>query len=175
MEEEIRYVQSLLRDISFYDDGVERVIPDGIYGEQTESSVRSFQRNYNLRETGEVDNDTWDRIVEVHRDTIYKNQYELCVKVIDEIALPIERGEASAGLYVIQAMMLALSDFFDNIEPVAVTGMYDKASQDVAERIMIISGIEPKDSLDREFINALTGLYMTYVTKDNIKNSSAQW
>ena len=30
MEEEIRYVQSLLRDISFYDDGVERVIPDGV-------------------------------------------------------------------------------------------------------------------------------------------------
>ena len=33
MEEEIRQIQRMLREISFYDDRIERVIPDGIYGD----------------------------------------------------------------------------------------------------------------------------------------------
>ncbi len=170
MEEEIRYIQRLLRDISFYDDSVERIIPDGIYGEQTENSVRSFQRNNNLRETGEVDNDTWDRLVEVHTNTVRENQRQVCVQVIDELAIPIEVGEAGGSVYVIQAMILALSDVLDNIEPVAITGINDRATQNSATQIMILSGLEPTGSLDRNFINALSELYMVYVTQDNVKN-----
>ena len=171
MEEEIRYIQRMLRDISFYDETVERVIPDGIYGEQTQSSVRSFQRNNNLRETGEVDNDTWDRLVEVHGRVVAKNQYESCVRIIDEIILPIEPGESSRSLFVIQAMMLALSAEFGNVAPVSVTGVNDKATQDFAREVMIVSGIEPSGTLDREFINTLSELYMAYITKNNVKSN----
>ena len=65
MAEDIRYIQRLLRDISFFDEDIVTVIPDGIYGETTKDSVKSFQRKHNLYETGTVDNDTWDKIVEV--------------------------------------------------------------------------------------------------------------
>lgn len=172
MEEEIRYIQSLLRDISFFDESVERIIPDGIYGEQTESSVRSFQRSRGLNQTGSIDNDTWDKIVEEHREIHNNNQSLVCARIIDEFSLPIEVGESGNSVFVIQAMMLALSNVIDNIEPVEITGINDAATGNVAAKIMLISGIEPKGSLDREFINALTELYSVYVTRDNVKNSS---
>ena len=54
MEKEIRQIQRMLREISFFDESIERVIPDGIYGEQTKSSVKSFQRSNNLYETGKA-------------------------------------------------------------------------------------------------------------------------
>ncbi len=172
MEDEIRQIQTMLREISFFDDRIERVIPDGIYGSQTESSVRSFQRNNNLYETGEVDNDTWDKIIEEY-DRIYReNKRNVLVQVIDELAVPIEVGDATLSLYVIQAMMKALSMELENLDEVIITGVYDAPTQRAAEKIMIISGLEPKAELDREFINSLSELYMTYITRNHVKNSS---
>lgn len=172
MEEEIRQIQTMLREISFFDERIERVVPDGIYGEQTESSVRSFQRNNNLYETGVVDNDTWDKIIEEY-DRIYReNKRNIPVNVINEGAVPIKTGDADLSLFVIQAMMLALSGELINLDKVEVTGVYDGQTQRAAEKIMIVSGLEPKSELDREFINSLSELYRVYITENHVNNST---
>lgn len=173
MEEEIRQIQTMLRKISFYDPRILSVIPDGIYGTSTEESVRSFQRNNNLLETGEVDNDTWDRIIEEYDRVIRENEKREPVFIIDELAIPIKVGDFSRSLYVIQAMMLALSEEFENLERVEITGIYDANTQREAEKIMIISGLEPKGELDREFINALSVLYNNFITRNNVRNATA--
>ncbi|MBQ8588373.1 MAG: peptidoglycan-binding protein [Clostridia bacterium] len=173
MEEEIRQIQRMLREISFFDENIERVIPDGIYGEQTASSVRSFQRNNNLYETGSVDNDTWDKIIEVYDRIIEENKRNVLVQIIDEGAIPFTVGDGGASLYVIQAMMLALAEYFENIDSVDVTGVFDAKTQKAAEQIQIISGITPNAQIDRIFINALAELYMTYITRNHVKNSDS--
>lgn len=173
MEEEIRQIQMMLREISFFDERIERIIPDGIYGEQTANSVRSFQRNNNLYETGVVDNDTWDRIVEVYDKTIEDNKRNVLIQIIDEGAIPITVGDSSISLYVIQAMILALSEYFDNIEAIEVTGVFDAPTQSEVEKLQIISGITPNAQIDRAFINSLAELYMTHVTRNHVKNSDS--
>lgn len=172
MEDEIMQIQRMLREISFFDESIERVVPDGIYGEQTRSSVRSFQRNNNLYETGEVDNDTWDKIIEVYDRLQRENKNHVLVQIIDEGAIPINVGDASRSLYVIQAMILALSEEFENIDAVVVTGVFDGPTQSAVRQIQLISGITPNATIDREFINALAELYMVYITKNNIQNSA---
>lgn len=171
MDKEIRQIQQMLREISFADEEIERIIPDGIYGDDTRSSVRSFQRKYNLYETGEVDNDTWDKIVSVYDQTYADNKREITVSIIDEGDIPILVGDASESLFVIQAMLLALSRYFDNLSPVDTTGIFDKKTQDAVERVQIISGITPNATIDRQFLNALAELYMTYITLNNTENS----
>ena len=126
MQEEIRQIQTMLREISFFDEDIERIIPDGIYGEGTASSVRSFQRKNNLYETGEVDNDTWDKIVEVYEKTLDDNKREVVVRIIDEGDIPITVGQSALSLYVIQAMLLALSGQFTNLGEVDITGVSPK-------------------------------------------------
>ena len=165
MEEEIRQIQRMLREISFFDENIERVIPDGIYGEQTASS--------NLYETGSVDNDTWDKIIEVYDRIIEENKRNVLVQIIDEGAIPFTVGDGGASLYVIQAMMLALAEYFENIDSVDVTGVFDAKTQKAAEQIQIISGITPNAQIDRIFINALAELYMTYITRNHVKNSDS--
>lgn len=173
MEEEIRQIQRMLREISFFDENIERVIADGIYGEQTASAVRSFQRNNNLYETGTVDNDTWDKIIEVYDRALEENKRNVHIQIIDEGAVPFAVGDGGASLYVIQAMMLALSEYFENIDSVDVTGVFDAKTQKAAEQIQIISGITPNAQIDRIFINALAELYMTYITRNHVKNSDS--
>lgn len=174
MAEDIRYIQRLLRKISFFDDDIISIIPDGIYGDTTAESVRSFQRKYNLYETGELDNDTWDKIVEVHGNSFEDNQKNFKVTVIDESRIPIFPGESSRSLYVIQAMILALSDEFDNIDAIEVTGIFDPATQREVEKIQIISGITPNGQIDRRFLNTLSQLYLAYITGNNSANSVRQ-
>ncbi len=46
---------------------LERDDVDGQYGSQTRRAVRRFQRENDLRETGEVDEDTWGKLRKYHR------------------------------------------------------------------------------------------------------------
>ncbi len=171
MQDEIRQIQTMLREISFFDEDIERIIPDGIYGDSTASSVRSFQRKNNLYETGEVDNDTWDKIVEVYEKTMDENNREVVVRIIDEADVPITVGQSSLSLYVIQAMLLALSEYFSNLDDVEITGNFDSKTQDAVEKIRIISGMDVNPSIDREFLNTLAELYNTNITRNHRENS----
>jgi len=171
LDEEIRQIQTLLREISFFDEDIERVVPDGIYGEQTKRSVETFQRKNNLYVTGEVDNDTWDKIFEVYEEIYKNNKRNILVQIINEEKVPFQVGDTDTSLYVVQAMILALSDKFDNIDAVSVNGVYDEETQNAVEVIQIISGLDPNAQIDREFINALSELYMTYVTRNHVENS----
>lgn len=171
MEREIRQIQTMLRELSFYDDRIERIIPDGIYGEQTREAVRSFQRANNLYVTGEVDNDAWDKIVDAYDKNYLENVRQVSVVIIDELDVPIEVGSASSSLYVIQAMILALSDYFENIEAIGITGVFDAPTQKEVEKIQIISGLTPNSLIDRAFINSLTELYNTYITVNRAEDS----
>ena len=171
MQGEIREIQRMLREISFFDEDIERIIPDGIYGEDTASSVRSFQRKNNLYETGEVDNDTWDKIVEVYEKTVGDNKREVVVRIIDESDVPITVGQSALSLYVVQAMLLALSKQFTNLTEVDITGSFDAKTQEAVEQIQIISGINPNPVVDREFLNSLSELYNTNITRNHRENS----
>ena len=58
----IRELQTYLRALETDEDF--RVVPDGIFGAETEAAVRRFQNLVALEETGIVDFDTWTQMVE---------------------------------------------------------------------------------------------------------------
>ena len=168
----VTYIQNMLRKLSFYNDDIRRVVPDGLYGEQTAESVASFQRSQGLPETGEVDNDTWDRLVVTFDETNRIEELQICLQVFNENGKELSIGDANASLYVIQAMMVALAEKFTNIGPVYVTGIYDDATSRAVDRIQVVSGITPNGRIDREFLNTLTELYNVFVTRNRVENSS---
>lgn len=168
----VTHIQNMLRKLSFYNDDIRRVVPDGIYGKQTTESVASFQRSQGLPETGEVDNDTWDRLVVTFDEKNRVEELEICLQIFNENGNELSPGDSNASLYVIQAMMYALAERFSNIGPVYVTGIYDPATSDAVDKIQIASGITPNGKIDREFINTLVDLYNVFVTRNRVENSS---
>lgn len=119
----IRELQQMLYALSFYDEGIPRVIPDGIYGRETAIAVRAFQQKNNLRPTGETNHATWEAIVKAYLENIARQ-----AKPID--AFPHEAKQVMAGdegfaVYLIQAMLNILSTQFENLGAVAMTGRYD--------------------------------------------------
>lgn len=70
----IRSMQTYLRYISRYIPEVSSVIPDGIYGVETENSVNSFQKYFDLPENGVIDYPTWEMIFFVYHQLLDFNE-----------------------------------------------------------------------------------------------------
>lgn len=167
----VSYIQSMLRTVSNSRTDVSDVIPDGIFGLQTKRSVESFQKAYGLYVTGDVDNDTWNKLVEISEEVTAAENKNVSMLVFNEMREPIRPGEHAAELYVIQAMITALSEEFSNIFSLFITGTYDEPTAEAVRRIQILSGITPNNLIDAEFVNSLTELYNAYVTRNRTENS----
>ena len=62
----VQFVQFMLAYIGVFYDAILPVAPTGVYDEETAASVRSFQREFGLSETGQVDQTTWNTLVIVY-------------------------------------------------------------------------------------------------------------
>lgn len=64
--EKVRQLQQQLNRIARNYPAIPTVIPDGIYGEATAEAVRTFQKIFNLPQTGVVDYPTWFEISDIY-------------------------------------------------------------------------------------------------------------
>lgn len=70
----IRTMQEYLRFISKNIEEIDSVIPDGVFGKETQQAVLSFQQYFNLPETGEIDYSTWEMIFFVYHQLQSANE-----------------------------------------------------------------------------------------------------
>ncbi|MBR5144077.1 MAG: peptidoglycan-binding protein [Clostridia bacterium] len=69
-------VQYYLSYIALFVPTVQEAALDGSFGPTTSNAVRSFQRTYDLPETGVVDRATWDRMEQVYFEIVSEIDYE---------------------------------------------------------------------------------------------------
>ncbi len=62
----VRQLQEQLATIAEVYTAIPMVVPDGIFGEQTQRAVEEFQSIFGMRPTGEVDFPTWYRISQIY-------------------------------------------------------------------------------------------------------------
>ena len=164
----IESLQMMLRNIAGEIDDVATVVPDGIFGPQTLESVQSFQQKYGLEPTGVVDFDTWNKIVDVSQAIDDATNPGRPVLAFDESNDEILPGQSPIELYVIQAMMKALSREIDDLVDLEVTGTHDIPSVNAVKKIQISMGLEDDGIITIEFYNNLSQLYEVYVTRRRI-------
>lgn len=162
----VRSLQTFLREISRYYSSIPPVIPDGIFGEQTRNSVIAFQQIFLLNATGEVDNDTWDKIVEVYTYIIQATSEPACVKIYPSADFIIDINDEIEHLYVIQAILVNLSNKFDNIRMPEVTGKHDEKSVQSVKDIQAISNLEQTGIINRFVWDIIVTMYETYVSRN---------
>ena len=97
----VRSLQTFLREISRYYGCIPPVIPDGIYGSQTRDSVIAFQKSFALEGTGEVDNNTWDKIIEVYSYIIAATSEPISLKLYPSADFVIDLYDETEHLIVI--------------------------------------------------------------------------
>jgi peptidoglycan hydrolase-like protein with peptidoglycan-binding domain len=153
LKEHIKELQSYLHGISYYNARIPTVIPDGIYGNETQTAIRAFQREYNLQETGKADLPTWSSIVRVYRNNVYSQAETLDLFPSAEYIVKI--GDSGFIIYVIQVMLRVLSDVFDNIVSPEITGVYNQETANAVMNFQKLTNMKPSGIVDRPTWNIL--------------------
>ncbi len=110
----ISELQQALRDIAKTDSDILSVIPDGIFAEETEEAVKSFQRKYGFDETGVVDFELWEKIQDEKRKALFELSDPIQIVSIKNEDLPLVLGQISREVHTLNMMLSRLSDLYSN-------------------------------------------------------------
>lgn len=154
----VRSLQTMLRHISEADARILPLIPDGYYGGSTYASVRSFQQAYGLSDTGVVDSFTWDAIVSVH-DRILPDRFSPVTVPIWPTAQTVVPGEANDHIFLVQAMLAVLSNYFPELQPPTLTGILDPVTEAGLQWVQTAGKLPVTGALNTVTWHYLNGLY----------------
>lgn len=146
----IRSLQTMLRVIAENDGLQPSLIPDGIYGPQTVTAVSTFQRRNGLPITGVTDLATWEQIVAVYQPALVAVGPVEPLEIILEPRQVIRQGEENPNLYLVQAMLIVLSQAYSSITAPAVTGILDIPTANALSEFQLLTLLPATGELDRE-------------------------
>jgi peptidoglycan hydrolase-like protein with peptidoglycan-binding domain len=139
----------MLRVIAQEDERQPSLIPDGIYGNQTTAAVSAFQRNHGIPATGVADRNTWEQIVEAYEPALVRVGPAQPLEIILEPGQIIRRGDAQPNVYILQAVLIVLSDIYASITPPGMNGVLDDATAASLEAFQALSGLPQTGELDK--------------------------
>ena len=145
----VRSLQTMLRVISENDYSIPTVVPDGIYGQSTMNAVSAFQRQNGIPVTGITDQQTWDAIVESYEKAIINIGKAQPIEIIFEPGQIFRLGDNSPYLYLLQSMLLFLSQQHTSIGTPTHSGTLDTPTAQALAGFQVLAGLPPTGELDR--------------------------
>lgn len=159
-------VQEYLRVIAMTTEKFPPLIPDGIYGTQTEATVRVFQRENDLPETGEIDNDTWDKIIEVYTEVEAYRVAPPATQLFPESSHVIRPGDQAGFLFPIHAVIRGITKRFGNIPDFEVSETHEGGVVDATKELLKRMDLPCDNGIDVRCWNRLSRLYENLVSRD---------
>jgi len=145
----IRSLQTMLRVIAEDDSRLPTLVPDGIYGATTMQAVSAFQRQYGLPVTGITDQATWEQIVAVYEPAIIRIGPAEPIEIIMEPGEVFRLGDSNAYIYLLQSILIQLSNDNPTIVPPDHNGVLDDPTSQALSAFQLLSGLPPTGELDK--------------------------
>lgn len=161
-------LQTMLRLLSTANPHILPVIPDGLYGSNTYASVLSFQEASALPVTGETNLDTWNKIVAAFDDALPHLTAPM-ISPMWSTSQSVLPGQSNYHLYLVQAMLAALAQFFPVLPTPSITGELDSTTQQGLRWVQLAAGLEENGALDTATWNYLTAIYRAIVKDGKIE------
>jgi peptidoglycan hydrolase-like protein with peptidoglycan-binding domain len=142
----IKEIQGYLHGISYYNPKIPRIIPDGIFGIETQIAVKAFQQEYSLPVTGEVNRATWDKII-----SVYKNLVSVPPERIDVFpskSYVMQQGERGYNITLLQIMLNTVLEDTVNYQPINISGFFDNQTVKAVKSFQAITQRPQTGSVD---------------------------
>lgn len=119
-------LQRFLRRVQQAQGAPQPLAPDGIFGAETASAVRDFQRQNGLPVTGTADFATWSAIYAAYRALAAGDALPPAAAFFPPAAAAtLSPGDKGASVFVLQLMLGTAAPHFGGVSPVPLTGEYD--------------------------------------------------
>ncbi len=145
----IRSLQTMLRVIQEDAGYTDSVVPDGIYGSTTMQAVSAFQRQHGLPVTGMTDQTTWEAIVAEYQPALVRVDAAQPLQLILNAGQVIRRGQSHPYLYLIQSMLLALSEIYGSVSAPRITGTLDLPTSESVSSFQYLSALPQTGEIDK--------------------------
>lgn len=145
----IRSLQTMLRTIALFSDEYQRIIPDGIYGPETQKAVVTFQRNRGLPATGITNQQTWEEIVKMYDEAILVLSPPRTTEYEYQEEFPFTRGNASARLKIAQCMLAQIAQRYSCICPPELSGSMDALMVNSISEFQQMNALPVSGKLDK--------------------------
>lgn len=127
---EVRVIQYYLNVIAYFDEDIPAVTPDGVYDDNTQAAVLAFQQQYGLEPTGNVNRDTWNKILQVYDQTINS----LPPEVLDHSSeiypgRVLSLGMTGPDVEALQRFLERISSIDSDVPRVTITGTFDEPTE----------------------------------------------
>lgn len=149
LNQPIRSLQTMLRVIAEDNKHIKTVVPDGIYGQTTLGAVTEFQKISGLPLTGITDHTTWEYIVKAYEAALIRIGPAEPIEIIIDPGQVFVSGDEGAIIYLLQTILIWLSQDYNAISKPDHTGVLDAATQKSLSEFQTIAGLKPTGELDR--------------------------
>lgn len=145
----IRSLQTMLRVIREDAGYTDNVIPDGIYGSTTMEAVSQFQRDHALPVTGVTDQQTWEQINAEYLPALVRIDAAQPLQLILNPGQVLRKGEYHPYLYLIQAMLVAISEAYASVPMPPMTGVLDIPTAEAVSTFQYLSDLPQTGEIDK--------------------------
>ncbi len=150
----IRELQEYLRALSATDERYPLLGVDGIFGPETTEAVRVFQQTTDSPVTGTVQRADWERIVREYGNLLLQIVPARAIAPFPYPTFVLKPGSRDPLVYILQVMLGAIG-----AGPLAVTGVYDAATENAVRAQQIAADLLPTGEVDRITWDYLAALY----------------
>lgn len=157
---EVTNVQYLLAYLAQFFNTVPPIEIDGIFGNETENAVKSFQRTFELDVTGKVDFISWDVLYRTYIGFIETIPFQYVEgNVLPYPGIPLRLGSESDEVRLLQEYIGYIASYLDQIPTVEATGYFGTKTQASVIALQKFLGIEPNGTVAAATWNGISELY----------------
>ena len=149
VQQPIRSLQTMLRVLSEDDPSLPPLVPDGIYGPETVTAVSAFQRRNGISPTGNADQLTWEAITQAYQPALIRVGKATPIEIIMDPGKVYVLGDSSPYLYLLQSMLLFLSQLHPDITTPSHSGTLDSPTSEALAGFQLLAGLPPTGELDK--------------------------
>ncbi|MBE6857312.1 MAG: spore cortex-lytic protein [Ruminococcus sp.] len=157
--DEVSIIQYYLAVIGAYYASVAPVDITGYFGEETEKSVKSFQRVFGLPQTGIVDRTTWNDMYRAYQGIVDSVPYDDSVSVALYPGTVLKEGVSGESVRIIQEYLTFINKTYPDIPPVSNTGYFGPVTKQSVTAFQKRFGINPNGIVGAITWDAIAGVY----------------
>ena len=164
----IREIQSYLRYISDkIDDRIPTISIDGIYGNETEKAVKTYQRLYGLVESGIVNFETFKSLFELSND--YRINQNRQKYIVNSGSLPMKLNDINSDVVNLNTLINMLRGYYIEIPRIENTSFYSRQTESAIKEIQKIFGYKVNGIVERKLYERILD-EISSLNRDNLIN-----
>lgn len=156
---EVSVLQYYLAVIGAYYESVTPVDITGYFGEETEKSVKSFQRVFGLPQTGVVDRTTWNDINRAYMGIVESVPFDDAAGVALYPGTVFKEGVSGEYVRILQEYLSFINQTYPNIPAVNNTGYFGPVTRQSVTAFQQQFGLNPNGIVGATTWDAIAGVY----------------